>query len=158
MAKITTDNVSTRRCGRRSAQEQGARVPVLTGPRGTYYWQYTGGDKATTRRREAGTQQRTVEKDLSDVSHTPTVDSEAVEEEAESEVRRNSTTVRTAARLMDGDQKGNSRFVHARTNHVQRKNDTGRTTWAFISRTFTVDHARLSPPTRDRGSWHSNQS
>lgn len=57
-----------------------------------------------------------------------------------------------------GDQKGNSRFVHACTNHVQRKDDTGRATWAHISLGVTVRHARLSPPTRKRGSWHPNQS
>jgi len=114
------------------------------------------GHKATTGGDEAGSQLRTV--DLSDLSPTPVV------EERKSEVRRNSTTIGSAGPLLGsaakwtGIKKGNSRFVHARTNHVQRKNDTGRATWALISLAFTEHHACLSLPTRERGSWHPNQS
>jgi hypothetical protein len=82
-------------------QQQGARVWLLTGPRGTYHWQYASGHKATTGRDEAGTQLRAV--DPSKLSPTPAV------EEAKSEKRRNPTTIGTAARLggqVNGDQKG----------------------------------------------------
>jgi hypothetical protein len=144
-----------RRCGRRSALVAGrSSAVVLAGPRGTYYWRDGSGDKATTGRR-SGHPATGSGKDLSNLSPTPAI------EEGKSEVRRNSTT--TGALLgsvakWTGDQKGNSRFVHARTNHVQRKNHTGRATWAPISPAFTVHRACLSPPTRERGFRHTNQS
>jgi hypothetical protein len=100
----TTRHVSARLCGRRSAQEQGASAVVLTRPRGTYYWSYASGDKATTGIDEAGTP-------------SPAYGVEAVEE-GKSEVRRELCGSGPLLAKRTKVKKGNSRFVHACTNHV----------------------------------------
>jgi hypothetical protein len=93
-------NVGRRRCGRRSARVAGRPSAVVltvrVGPK--LLLADASGDKATTGRNEAGTQLRAV--DLSNLPPTPAV------EDGKSGVRRNSTTIGSAARLggqMDGD-------------------------------------------------------
>jgi hypothetical protein len=125
IAQITTDDVSTRRCGRRSAQEQAPRVVVFDRTRVgaiLHVCEWKQSNHRERRRRLPATDSRN---DLSSLSPIPAV--EAVEE-GKSEVRRSSGAIGTASRLgsqVNGDQKANSRFVHARTNHIQRKDDTG---------------------------------
>jgi hypothetical protein len=148
--------VGRRRCGRRSARVAGRLSAVLTGPRGTYsigsmrakqtnYCQL--GD-------EAGTQLRAEWKRFEQSLSNPRIEKREVRKCDGTQLRSGGGSALRALPSGQGFTKGNSRFVHARTNHVQRKNDTGRATWALISLAFTVHRACLSPPTRERGSWH----
>ncbi len=144
MARITTDRlsyVSARRCGRRSAQVAGRQSSVDFGRTAwdTAHWQYASGDRSQNW--QAPSYGRKISGQFPPICGG----------EEDSEVGR-----AMDSQLM-GPKRENSRFVHACTNHVQRENNTGRATWALIPFAFTVHRACL-PPTRERGSWHPNQS
>lgn len=142
---------SARVAGRQSAVVLGRTV----GPRGTHTVSYSRVQPAKAGEGKADPRPRSVEKirAISALPHPVW--------SRRSDGLSCATGAATRLGQTNGDFKRvtvNSRFVHARTNHVQRKNNTGRATWALSSLDFIVHHTCLSPPTRNRGSWHPNQS